>query len=253
MIEYKGLSGGFEDVDTTGRIVTGLFAAFGSRDSDGDIIQKGAFAKTIAERGPNGTGSIRHLLDHDKTKAVGKILSLEEKEDGLHFRSKIGLHTLGLDYMHMCADGLIDSHSIGYLTVKEQKADAYTNILSELKLFEGSGIQFLAANPNTPITGFKSFEDLFVLTKKLDSALHGYGFEYTDDTYLMIEARLKSLNLIINEILAKNSTIEDTNNQPSTDTKPTLEVTLPDDVTIAQVKEEVKKIDYAKLLKTALS
>lgn len=252
MIEYKGLSGGFEDVDTTGRIVTGLFAAFGSKDSDGDIIQKGAFAKTIAERGPNGTGSIRHLLDHDKTKAVGKILALDEKEDGLHFRSQIGLHTLGLDYMHMCSGGLIDSHSIGYMTIKEHKSDSSTNVLSEIKLFEGSGIQFLAANPNTPITGFKSFEDLFVLAKKLDNALQGYGFQYTDETYIVMEARLKNLVATISEILTKNSTIEDINNQPTLNTEPTISVTLPL-TNIAQVKEEVKKIDYAKLLKTALS
>jgi hypothetical protein len=67
-----------------------------------------------------------------------------------------------------------------------------------------------------------------------------------------MEDRLKSISSKILEILTKNSITEEINNQPSTDTKP-LENTLPDDVTIEQVKEEVKKVDYAKLFKTALS
>lgn len=251
MIEYKGMPGGFKDVDGGGRIITGYFSSFNNKDSDGDIIQKGAFKKTIAERGPEGAKLIRHLQDHDTLKAVGSIKVLQEDNFGLYFESKIGSHTLGNDYLSMCKDELITSHSIGFSTIKEQKQDASTNLMTELKLFEGSGIQFLAANQNTPVTGFKSFEDLFAMAKKLDNALKGNGLTYTDETYIVLEERLKSIYKSIGEFLTKNSTIEDISNQPNTDTKPTINVTLPDDVSIAQVKEVKKIIDYKKIIETA--
>jgi len=249
-MEYKGLAGSIKDVDSGGRVVTGFFASFGNKDLDGDIIQEGSFSKTISERGPKGVGLIAHLQDHDHLKAVGKIQLLEETPFGLYFESKIGNHDAGRNYLSLCADFIINQHSIGYSVVKEQKLDANTNLITELKLYEGSGIQFLAANPNTPVTGIKSFEEMFELARKLDKALHNGN--YTDEMFILMQDRLKSLSEKLSEILLKNSTSEDINNQPSTDTKP-LENTLPDDVTIAQVKEEVKKIDYAKLLKTALS
>jgi phage head maturation protease len=53
------------DIDASKGIVTGYFAAFNNKDSDGDIIVKGAFAKTIKERGPQSSKPrIKHLLDH---------------------------------------------------------------------------------------------------------------------------------------------------------------------------------------------
>lgn len=249
-MEFKGLAGSVKDVDDgEGRIVTGFFASFGNKDSDNDIIQKGAFTKTIAERGPKGIALIAHLQDHDKLKAVGKIQVLEETDFGLYFESKIGKHDDGNNYLELCRSRIVNQHSIGYSVVKESMIDSNTNLITEMKLYEGSGIQFLAANSNTPVTGIKAFEEMIELARKLDKALHTGN--YTDDMFVLMEDRLKSIKDKISELLIKNSTIEDTNNQPSTDTKPTLEVTLPDDVTIAQVNEEVKKIDYAKLLKSA--
>lgn len=248
-MEYKGLAGSIKDVDDgEGRTVTGFFAAFGNKDLDGDIIQKGSFAKTIAERGPKGKSLIAHLQDHSPLKAVGKIQVLEETDFGLYFESKIGKHDDGNNYLELCRSRILNQHSIGYATIKEGKIDSNTNLITEIKLYEGSGIQFLAANPNTPITGIKSFEEMFELARKLDKALHTGN--YTDDMFILMEERLKSLQEKISEILIKNSVQEEINNQPNTDTKPTPIVTLPDDVSIEQVKEE-KKIDYIKIIETA--
>ncbi len=75
---------GIKDVDTKQGIVSGYFAAFGNKDSDGDIITPGAFTKTIAERGPDSQQlRIRHLQDHDYTKAVCRIQQLSEDTFGL--------------------------------------------------------------------------------------------------------------------------------------------------------------------------
>ena len=49
-IEFKSSFAGIKDVDTKNRIVTGYLSEFGSLDYDKDIIEKGAFTKSIMER-----------------------------------------------------------------------------------------------------------------------------------------------------------------------------------------------------------
>jgi len=190
----KGFDIGFKDIDVSQGIVTGYFAHFGSIDSDGDRIIPGAFAKTIRENGPDGTGLIKHLLDHDKTKAVGKILVLKEDSTGLYYESKAGRHTNGRDFLMMAEDGILNQHSFGYRTIKQQKkSDA--NDLTELAMLEGSSIQFLGANRNTPVTGVKNFEDVLDEFEALEKALR--NGKYSDEGFLMIEERIKSLNEIV--------------------------------------------------------
>jgi len=190
----KGFDIGFKDIDTSQGIVTGYFAHFGSVDSDGDRILPGAFKKTIAENGPEGTQLIKHLLDHDKTKAVGKILVLKEDSIGLYYESKAGRHTNGRDFLMMAEDGILNQHSFGYRVIKQQKkSDA--NDLSELAMFEGSSVQFLGANRNTPILGVKSFDDLVDEFDQLEKALR--NGKYSDEAFVLIEERIKSLNSII--------------------------------------------------------
>lgn len=187
----KGFDISFKDIDVKQGIVTGYFAHFGSIDSDGDRILPGAFTKTVNENGPNGTQLIKHLLDHDKTKAVGKIEILKEDGVGLYYESKAGRHTLGRDFLLMAEDGILNQHSFGYRVIKQnKKSDA--NDLTELAMMEGSSIQFLGANRNTPITGVKSFDALFDEMDTLEKALR--NGRYSDEAFLMIEEKLKSLN-----------------------------------------------------------
>lgn len=170
----------FKDADLKQGIVMGYLSAFDVLDSDGDIVRKGAFAKTIAERGPAGKGEIRFLQDHDRFKVVGKFTELKEDSTGLYYEGKVGRHTAGQDFIKMVEDGIINQHSIGYRTIKQQKSDD-GNILTEMYLYEGSGLQVDAANKYTPVVGVKSqkeLADLFdILTKALQSGT------YSDECY----------------------------------------------------------------------
>ena len=155
---YKAFNAKIDDADEKKGIISGLFAHFGSKDKQGDIIQKGAFAKTIKELGPQGTDEIAHLLDHQGNQAVAKVLELSEDE-GLKYVSQIGTHDLGRNFMAMVTSGIIKFHSIGYSTIKEEyDRESKANFLKEVKLYEGSSLQFIAANHNTPILDLKQFE-----------------------------------------------------------------------------------------------
>jgi len=202
---YKSIPLKVKDIDAKQGIVSGYFSAFGMPDSDGDIIKKGAYAKTIQERGPKSSQPrIKHLLDHDTTKAIGVIQELTEDDYGLFYVSKLGTHTLGKDALLMYEEGIITEHSVGFKTVKEQKSGEY-NEMTELMLWEGSGLQCWGANPNTPVAGVKSlvkdspdkvFDRLDKLTKALKSG-------YTDDTIQLFEIEIQQIKQAIKDSLAE--------------------------------------------------
>ena len=174
----KSLSEGVKDIDVAKGIVTGYFSAFGSKDSDGDIIQKGAYTKSINENFKR----IKHLLDHDRTKAVGKIQVLKQDDTGLYYESKAGRHTQGQDFLKMAEDGIITEHSVGFQTIKEhQSKEDNANIITETRLLEGSSLQTWGANQFTPITGIKSETDLLALFTTLEKAFK--NGTYTDECF----------------------------------------------------------------------
>jgi len=201
---HKGFDLSFKDIDTNKGIVTGYFAAFDTKDSDGDLIEKGSFQKTIQERGPQGKQLIKWLLDHDKYKAIGKLTELREDNFGLYYEGKVGRHSLGKDFMLMVEDGIINQHSFGYRIIKDQyDRDSNVNRIKELMMFEGSPIQFLGANQNTPIVGIKSLEDAMQMCEKLNKFIA--TSEATDETLKQLDEKLKSLRMEIEPLIHSNS------------------------------------------------
>jgi len=187
----KNIAQTIKDVDVKQGIVTGYFSKFGNMDSDGDIIQKGAYTKTISE----SFKRIKHLLDHDKTKAVGVIQVLKEDEYGLYYESKAGRHTLGQDFLLMAEDGIISEHSVGIYPIKQMKGEGGTNIITEVRMLEGSSLQTWGANEHTPLTGIKSEKDILMLLDQLQKALSQGN--YSDETFKEIEKKYKSLQFTL--------------------------------------------------------
>jgi HK97 family phage prohead protease len=195
----KGINEGFQDTDLKQGIVSGYFAMFGNKDLDGDIIEKGAFTKTIQERGPNGKGLIKMLLDHDRTKAVAKINLLEEDSKGLRYEAKIGTHALGVDFMKMVESGLINQHSFGFIPIKEMyDGQMKANRIKEVMMHEGSAIQFLGANPETTMIDLKSAIDAMGYLDRLEKFIK--TTDCTDDTIINLELRLKSLSELLKPV-----------------------------------------------------
>lgn len=143
-------------------IVTAYAAAFGNTDSYGDVIQKGAFAKTVAER----KDKVKVLYNHDtwSNLPVGKPLSMVEDGYGLLTSTKMSKTQMGQDIYTLAQEGALDSMSIGYTALKAEYPEDYRTtgiyrIITELKLYEYSFVPF-PANEGAVITGIKSGEDL---------------------------------------------------------------------------------------------
>lgn len=195
-MKTKGFDIGFKNADTKEGIVSGYFAMFGNKDLDGDIIERGAFAKTIQERGPQGKQLIKYLLDHNREKVVAKINNLYEDEKGLYYEAKIGSHTAGQDFLKMVESELINQHSFGFKVIKEQYDQSMkANKIKEVFLYEGSAVQFLGANPETTMIGLKSFEDCITYLERLEKFIK--TTDCTDETIIELENKLKSLHALL--------------------------------------------------------
>ena len=211
------------DTDIKQGIVTGYFSKFNNVDADGDIIRRGAFAKTIAEQGPGSKHPrIKHLLNHDPSSPLGVIKSLTEDDYGLAYESQIGSHDLGEDFIKMVESGLITEHSIGFQIVKRNRVQTWEDYqanpaggqfeITEVKLYEGSSLTAWGANPFTPITSLKSGFDIDMFVAK-QNAIEKFcrNTTATDDTIQMLLLHSKQLAQLICDM--KNTV-------PSDDTQP---------------------------------
>ncbi len=85
MIQFKSIALEVKDIDTAGRRVKVGLSGFGNVDSDGDVINRGAFSKSIQERGPESSTNrkIKMLRYHDFEHEIGVWKSLEETHEHL--------------------------------------------------------------------------------------------------------------------------------------------------------------------------
>lgn len=131
----------------------GALSVYGIRDEIGDIVERGAFSKTIAEK----KGQVPLLWQHDARQPIG-LLSLEDAEDALRVRGKLvlGVPQARNAYQLMRA-GVVRGLSIGFETVKQETGDDGVRRLKEIKLWEGSLVTF-PANPAAQVDSIKGIE-----------------------------------------------------------------------------------------------
>lgn len=222
--EYKNIGASVKDVDSSNRIVTGYLSNFGNIDLDDDIMQKGAFSKSLMERKNN----IFFLNQHNWNQPLSKFAVLQEDEKGLYFESNpLPNTTYADDVLKLYDAGVLDQHSIGFQTIVsefDQKSSIRT--IKEVKLYEGSVVT-MAANPSAIFTGVKclTLEEIGLKEKKLIKSIKNGTF--TDETFVLLEIALKQLQLDAYELGKKSLeavTTVDTLKPISTDNKDMLEL-----------------------------
>lgn len=167
--------------------VFGYLSAFGNRDSDGDVVLKGAFSKSIQERGPDSKTprKIAYLYAHDMCTPIGRFTKLEEQTEGLYYEAELDVIPFVQETIKpQMKSGTLNNHSIGYnyvwdkCVVTYDEEDNPTFTWAELDLHEGS-ILPLGANPDTPFGGFKHYleqtEAFAEMAEKADRLLRKMG------------------------------------------------------------------------------
>ena len=153
--ERKAFKFNLENIGEGGEF-SGYAAVFDSVDSGGDVIEKGAFAKTISE----DFERIKILSQHqDYELPIGKPLELREDDKGLFVRAKISYTQKGRDIQTLLKDGVLNELSIGYDAV-DFYFDGDTRIrhLKEVRLWEISVVTW-AMNELAQINEVKSLAE----------------------------------------------------------------------------------------------
>lgn len=138
--ERKFTSLALGEVEEDG-VFSGYASLFGKADLGKDVVERGAFAKSLRQRGAAG---IRMLFQHDPNEPIGAWTDIREDERGLFVRGQIARGVeRGREVLELMRAGALDGLSIGFRTVRARK-DAASGVrrILEADLWEISVVTF---------------------------------------------------------------------------------------------------------------
>ena len=202
MYQVKSFNGAVKDLDIKQGIITAYWSAFDNIDSDGDIMGRDAFNKSISERGPKGANRIMFLYQHNPTLILGKPSELYTDAKGLIGVAKIEQTSYGADVLKLYESGIINEHSIGFQTIKSRyDNDKGANLIQEVRLWEGSAVTW-GANELTPVISGKSTENKGEVVQYYDTLCKAiYSGTFTDDTFQILEVQKRHIEAILSQSL----------------------------------------------------
>ena len=138
--ELKAYNG--DDEEEKG-VFSGYGSIFGNKDLGNDVMVQGAFAKSIASKGPKG---VKLLYQHDTKEPIGVFDEIIEDRKGLRVKGRLAMGTQkGREVYELMKMGAIDGLSIGY-RVSPKGADyderGKKRMLKEVDLMEISAVTF---------------------------------------------------------------------------------------------------------------
>jgi Escherichia/Staphylococcus phage prohead protease len=120
---------------------SGYASLFGVTDLGRDIVQRGAFTKSLKQR---PAARVKMLREHDQSEPIGVWSSIAEDATGLAVSGKLVLDTVkGKETHALLKAGALDGLSIGYRTKSSRLDKARgTRLLDEVELHEISVVTF---------------------------------------------------------------------------------------------------------------
>lgn len=125
-----------------GLIIEGYASLFDAVDQGGDVVTKGAYARSLTALQARG-GKVKMLWQHDPSQPIGIWDEVREDAKGLWVKGRLlDSVSKGREAAALIEAGAIDGLSIGYRTVRASKNDKGQRLLSELELWEVSLVTF---------------------------------------------------------------------------------------------------------------
>lgn len=138
--------------DSDTGVFEGYASVFGNIDSDGDVVEKGAYADFLA----GDWSRVKILVLHnDQWLPIGKPVEMYEDDIGLYMKAKISDTSMGQDVRQLLKDGVLDELSIGYVVIDYYMDTDGIRHLAKLELQEVSIVTW-AANDQAKILAVKS-------------------------------------------------------------------------------------------------
>lgn len=138
--------------------VEGYASIFGNIDQHGEIVERGAFTKTIAERGDK----VLFCWQHNKHEIIGKIVELREDQKGLYFRAQFAPTPRGQEARELLKMGALGGFSFGFNVIQEAQERLSNGRpvvrLKQLRLTEISAVSQPCNEEALPL-GVKSLDE----------------------------------------------------------------------------------------------
>lgn len=146
-----------DGADAPGGYIEGYASVFNNVDLGGDVVVPGAFKKTLKERLPKKAIKLvdSHHVHEGTSAVIGVVVEAKEDDIGLWFKGKMSSVPRAQDIRTKVREGILDSTSFGYDTVKSEPGKDGSRYLKELKLYEVS-VVIWGMNPLAQLTAVKS-------------------------------------------------------------------------------------------------
>ena len=144
-----------EDEDKNYGTFEGYGSVFGNKDLGNDVIEAGAFAKSLKKRKPQ---NVKLLYQHKSDMPIGVFDEIREDDHGLVVKGRLALKTqAGAEAYELLKMGALDGLSIGFRVNPQQVSyDKRGNkrIIKEVDLMEVSLVTF-PMNPQATVRSVK--------------------------------------------------------------------------------------------------
>ena len=108
----------------------------------GDVVQTGAYGASLTRLAKAGSG-VKMLWQHDPTRPIGVWDEVREDGKGLFVKGRLILEVQAArEAQALLQAGAIDGLSIGYRTLRSEKAAGGQRLLHEIELWEVSLVTF---------------------------------------------------------------------------------------------------------------
>jgi HK97 family phage prohead protease len=155
-MDRKNFEFEIKSIDEKGEFIA-YASTFGNTDLVDDIVQKGAFIKSLANR---PASDVLMLWQHDTSAPIGEWKSMEEDEKGLLVKGSLFIDDIqqAKEARFLMMKKLVRKLSIGFKITKKAFENGKRR-LKEIDLREVSIVTF-PANPEADFIGVKCLKDL---------------------------------------------------------------------------------------------
>lgn len=158
-------------------IIIGYGSVFGNVDLHNDVVDRGAFRKSLQKRLP------ALLLHHSSRDPAGVWLEASEDDKGLLLKGHLNMEVQkAREAFHLARQGALKGLSIGFFTRKDRIEDGVRHI-EEAELLEVSMVTF-PANERALLTGTKGGPKT---ERELEAALRDLGYGQTQAKAIVAE------------------------------------------------------------------
>jgi HK97 family phage prohead protease len=186
-------------------VFEGYASVFGVVDSDGDVISKGAFKKSLTQYGESNRRP-KMLWMHKTDQIIGKWQEIREDDTGLYVKGSLIMEVQkGREAYALLKAGELDSMSVGFNVDSATPRGTKGNNINELSLWEISLVTW-GANPEARVSEVKSEKEFerFLrdagFSRKEATTITSYGYKASLDLSDSGSDELESLKTLFNQM-----------------------------------------------------